>query len=156
MDEDPIFYKKFGELIDEAIKAFIERRISEADYLKQMLQARSEFISGSFNGVPDQLQGNPEARAFYGIIKDVLSQEFSDSKLEITNEKLAQTGIELSEIIQQLVIRDWTKNEDIQKQMKNALEDYLLDHRKEFGVELSFTQLDLILDKVMGVAKNVF
>lgn len=156
MDEDPIFYKKFGELIDEAIKAFIERRISEADYLKQMLQARSEFISGSFNGVPDQLQGNPEARAFYGIIKEVLSQEFSDSKLEITNEKLAQTGIELSEIIQQLVIRDWTKNEDIQKQMKNALEDYLLDHRKEFGVELSFTQLDLILDNVMGVAKNVF
>jgi len=156
MDEDPVFYKKFGQLIDEAIRAFIERRITEAEYLKQMLQARQDLVKGSFNGVPDQLQGNPEARAFYGILKDVLSDAYPESNLSEVNEQLAQAGMDLSVIIQRLVIRDWTRNEDIQKQMKNDVEDYLLDHRKEFGVELSFTQLDIILDKVMGVARNVF
>ncbi|MEN9973938.1 MAG: hypothetical protein RIS20_2285 [Bacteroidota bacterium] len=156
MEEDPVFYKKFGQLIDEAIKAFIERRISEAEYLKQMLQARKDLVEGSFNGIPEQLQGNPEARAFYGIVKDVLSESYPESNLTNVNEQLAQAGIDLSNIIQRLVIRDWTRNEDIQKQMKNDVEDYLLDHRKEFGVELSFTQLDIILDKVMGVARNVF
>lgn len=156
MEEDPVFYKKFGQLIDEAIKAFIERRISEAEYLKQMLQARKDLVEGSFNGIPEQLQGNPEARAFYGIVKDVLTESYPESNLTNVNEQLAQAGIDLSNIIQRLVIRDWTRNEDIQKQMKNDVEDYLLDHRKEFGVELSFTQLDIILDKVMGVARNVF
>lgn len=156
MEEDPVFYKKFGQLIDEAIKAFIERRISEAEYLKQMLQARKDLVEGSFNGIPEQLQGNPEARAFYGIVKDVLTEAYPESNLTKVNEQLAQAGIDLSNIIQRLVIRDWTRNEDIQKQMKNDVEDYLLDHRKEFGVELSFTQLDIILDKVMGVARNVF
>lgn len=156
MEEDPIFYKKFGQLIDEAIKAFIERRITEAEYLKQMLQARQDLVEGSFSGVPDQLQGNPEARAFYGIVKDVLAEAYPASNLSEVNTELAQAGIDLSMIIQRLVIRDWIRNEDIQKQMKNDVEDYLLDHRKEFGVELSFTQLDIILDKVMGVARNVF
>jgi type I restriction enzyme R subunit len=156
MDEDPVFYKKFGQLIDEAIRAFIERRITEAEYLKQMLQARQDLVEGSFTGVPDQLQGNPEARAFYGIVKDVLTEAYPESNLSDVNAQLAQAGMDLSTIIQRLVIRDWIRNEDIQKQMKNEVEDYLLDHRKEFGVELSFTQLDIILDKVMGVARNVF
>lgn len=156
MEEDPVFYKKFGQLIDEAIKAFIERRMSEAEYLKQMLQARQDLVEGSFSGIPEQLLGNPEARAFYGIVKDVLTEAYPESNLTKVNEQLAQAGIDLSNIIQRLVIRDWKRNEDIQKQMKNDVEDYLLDHRKEFGVELSFTQLDIILDKVMGVARNVF
>lgn len=156
MDEDPIFFKKFGKLIDEAIQAFIDKRITEAEYLKQMLEARKNLVEGSFSDVPGNLKGNPEARAFYGIVKEVLSGELPQSNLSEVNDQLAQAGIDLSEIIQHLVIRDWKKNDDVQKQMKNDVEDYLLDKRKEFGVELSFTQLDKILDEVLKVARNVF
>ncbi|MCB9247024.1 MAG: type I restriction endonuclease subunit R [Flavobacteriales bacterium] len=156
MDEDPVFYKKFGALIDEAIRAFIEKRISEAEYLKEMLQARKDLVEGRFGGVPDQLQRNPEARAFYGIVKEVLSRETPLAELTNVDDQLAQAGVDLSEMIKRLLIRDWKRNDDIQKQMKNDIEDYLLDHRKDYGVELSFTQLDIILDEVMKVAKNVF
>jgi type I restriction enzyme R subunit len=156
MDEDPIFFKKFGKLVDEAIQAFIDKRITEAEYLKQMLEARKNLVEGSFSDVPGNLKGNPEARAFYGIVKEVLSGELPQSNLTDVNYQLAQVGIDLSEIIQHLVIRDWKKNDDVQKQMKNDVEDYLLDKRKEFGVELSFTQLDKILDEVLKVARNVF
>ena len=85
-----------------------------------------------------------------------MSGELPQSNLTEVNDQLAQAGIDLSEIIQHLVIRDWKKNDDVQKQMKNDVEDYLLDKRKEFGVELSFTQLDKILDEVLKVARNVF
>ena len=156
MDEDPVFYKKFGVLIDEAIRAFIEKRISEAEYLKQMMQARQDLVEGSFSDVPDQLKGHPEARAFYGIVKDVLSKEIPESNVNDVDGQLANAGVDLSNIIQRLVIRDWKRNDDIQKQMKNDVEDYLLDHRKDYGVELSFTQLDIILDEVMKVARSVF
>ena len=156
MDEDPVFYKKFGTLIDEAIKAFLDKRMTEAEYLKQMMEARSNLIKGSFSGIPAVLQGNPEARAFYGIVKDVLARELPSSDLSKVDDALTQTGIDLSHLIQRLVIRDWKRNDDIQKQMKNDVEDYLLDHRKDYGVALSFTQLDIILEEVMKVARNVF
>lgn len=156
MDEDPIFFKKFGKLIDEAIQAFIERRLTEAEYLKQMLEARKSLVEGSFSDVPGNLKGNPEARAFYGIVKEVLNKELTENTSDELDSKLAQAGIDLSEIIQRLVIRDWKRNDDVQKQMKNDIEDYLLDQRKDFGVELSFTQLDIILDEVLKVARNVF
>lgn len=156
MDEDPVFYKKFGALIDEAIKAFLEKRITEAEYLAQMLSARKDLVEGSFKDIPDIVQGNPEARAFYGIVKEVLARETPQSDLTKVDLLLAQAGVDLSELIQRLVIRDWKRNDDIQKQMKNDVEDYLLDHRKDYGVELSFTQLDIILEEVIKVARNVF
>jgi len=156
MDEDPVFYAKFSKLISEAIQAFIDKRISEAEYLKEILQVRQDLVDGRFEDTPDSLKGNPEARAFYNIVKEVLIDQVPESNLTEVEGKLATTGVDLSGIIQRLVIRDWKKNDDIQKQMKNDVEDYLLDHRSEYGVELSFTQLDIILDKVMNVAKTVF
>lgn len=156
MDEDPVFYTKFSKLISDAIQAFIDKRITEAEYLKQILKAREDLTAGRFSDTPDLLHGNPEARAFYNIVKDVLNDQIPETNSKEVDEKLAIAGNELSTIIERLLIRDWKKNDDIQKQMKNDIEDYLLDHRSEYGVELSFTQLDVILDKVMGVAKTVF
>jgi type I restriction enzyme R subunit len=156
MDEDPIFFKKFGKLIDEAIQDFIDKRLTEAEYLNQMMEARENLVNGSSDDVPGVLKGQPEARAFYGIVKEVLSKEIPDSEIATVSEQLTQAGLDLSDIIQRLVIRDWKKNDDVQKQMKNDIEDYLLDKRKDFGVDLSFTQLDIILDEVLKVARNVF
>lgn len=155
MDEDPIFYKKFGELITNAIQEFIEKRISEAEYLKQMLEAQKKFMEGTMGGVPDVLKGNPEARAFYGIVKEVLERD-AEEMSEKSKELLAVTGMDLSNIIQRLIIRDWKNNDDVQKQMKNDIEDYLLLKRKDFGVEITFTKLDMILEDVLKVAKKVF
>ena len=33
MAEDPAFYKRFSEMLEEAIRAFREQRISDAEYL---------------------------------------------------------------------------------------------------------------------------
>ena len=71
-------------------------------------------------------------------------------------QKLASAGLELSNIIKQLTIRDWKRNDDVQKQMKNEVEDFLLSKRTALGIEISFQQLDLILDDVMKVAIKVF
>ncbi|WP_070138419.1 type I restriction endonuclease subunit R [Crocinitomix algicola] len=156
MDEDPVFYTKFSKLISDAIQAFIDKRITEAEYLKQILKAREDLTAGRFSDTPGSLQGNPEARAFYNIVKDVLNDQIPETNSKEIDEKLASAGTDLCTLIERLLIRDWKKNDDIQKQMKNDIEDYLLDHRSEYGVELSFTQLDIILDKVMSVAKTVF
>ncbi len=154
MDEDPVFYKRFGQLIDEAIQNFLEKRITEAQYLEQMLTARKDLAEGRLDDTPGDLNGKPEARAIFGIIKQVLlnSQPLSSDQAQ----KFATGGIELADIIKRLTIRDWKRNDDVQKQMKNDVEDYLLAKRKDLGVEINFIQLDLILDEVLKVARNVF
>ncbi len=155
MEEDPVFYKKFSELINDAIKDFHDKRLSEAQYLANIISIRSNFIQGNADGTPATLNGNPEGRAFYGIVKEKLLSGNNTTSPDINN-KLAEVGIGLSEIVSKLVIRDWKRNEDVQKQMKNEMEDYLLSKRNAIGISISYEQIDAILDDVLKVAKNVY
>ncbi|MFN8251088.1 MAG: HsdR family type I site-specific deoxyribonuclease [Ferruginibacter sp.] len=153
MDEDPVYYKKFSELIDDSINDFLQKRISEAEYLSTQLGIRDELIKGNTDGIPEILQGKPEARAFYGILKDAIKKQ---DKAAVTNQQFAKAGTELVEIVSSLVIRDWIKNEDVQKKMINDIEDFLLLESSKWGVVLPFDLLDEILDRILNVAKNVY
>jgi type I restriction enzyme R subunit len=156
MDEDPVFFKKFSQLIDETIKSFLEKRLTEAQYLASMMKIRNDFVHGTMEGTPTVLSGKQEARAFYGIIKSSLFKNGSSDASSAVNEKLAHAGVEIDSILQKLLIRDWYRNEDVQKKMKNEVEDYLLAKRGDFGVEISFEQIDGILEDVLRVAKTVY
>ena len=156
MDEDPVFYKKFSQLIDETIKAFQDKRLTEGQFLDAILKNRDNLVKGSNDGTPSVLNGKPEARAFYGILSENLLPPSVEPIPSSITEPIAGMGIEITEIIKRLTIRDWKRNDDIQKQMKNDLEDYLMSKRKELGVEISFAQIDIILEEVLKVAKHKF
>lgn len=156
MDEDPVFYKKFSQLIDETIKAFLDKRLTEGQYLESILKSRDNLVKGSTDGTPSILNGKPEARAFYGILSETILQPSVEPIPTSITEPIAKMGIEITEIIQRLTIRDWKRNDDIQKQMKNDVEDYLMAKRQELGVEISFAQIDVILEEVLKVAKHKF
>lgn len=156
MEEDPVFYKRFGQLIDEAIQAFLNRRMTEGEYLEAMMSARRDLVQGRVDDTPVMLNGKPEARALYGIVKSVLLTDSALVNDPEVNKQIAHAGLELTGIVQRMIIRDWKRNEDVQKQMKNELEDYLLQHRHSWGVEITYDQVDVILEEVLKVAKNVF
>ncbi len=40
MDEDPTFYKQFSELLEETIRAYREKRLSEREYLLDDLELK--------------------------------------------------------------------------------------------------------------------
>jgi type I restriction enzyme R subunit len=46
----------------------------------------------------------------------------------------------------------WRTNTDAQNQMKNDLDDYLFDLQKQKGFSLSFSEMDGIIDAVIGIA----
>ena len=71
------------------------------------------------------------------------------------NDILAEAGVKISEIISRLVIRDWHRNDDVQKQMENEIEDYLL-FDKNLGGAITTEQIDTsgILHDLIHVAKN--
>ena len=43
MDEDPAFYKQFSELLEETIRDYREKRISEKDYLNNVVDLASRM-----------------------------------------------------------------------------------------------------------------
>ena len=70
------------------------------------------------------------------------------------SENLALAGNEISQIVEKLTIRDWKRNLDVQRNMENEIEDYLIDHRSTLGMELTFDEIDEILIKCLKIAKH--
>lgn len=156
MEKDEAFYKKFSQLLEDAIKSFHENRISEAEYLKAILNIRDQFEKGYLEDIPETLLNKPEARAFFGVLSEVFENSFGKEIAVKQKDVLANIGIDISKIIEKLIIRDWKKNIDVIKEMENEVEDYLMVHRKSLGVDITFDDLDAILDKCLKVAKNNF
>jgi type I restriction enzyme, R subunit len=156
MEKDEAFYKKFSDLIEEIIKTFQEGRISETEYLDNILKTRDDLENGYQEGIPFSIQDKPQARAFFGAIMEVLIKSHGKENVEQFIDSIAKAGIDISQIVADLTIRDWKRNLDVQRRMENDIEDYLMDHRKDLGVELTFDQIDEILIKCLKVAKNNF
>ena len=45
MDEDPAFYKKFSEMLKDAIRAYEEHRINETQYLNKVTEIMNAVLS---------------------------------------------------------------------------------------------------------------
>ncbi|WP_435416052.1 type I restriction endonuclease subunit R [Polaribacter aestuariivivens] len=153
MEKDEAFYKKFSQLIEDTINDFYDGRITEKEYLEAMQKTREDLANGYQEGIPEDLQNNPRARAFYGALNEVLIKKIDK---EISKKKVAKAGLEIETIVNNLIITDWKKNVDIQNRMENEIEDYLIGKRTQLGIEISFDEIDSILIKCLRVAKNNF
>ncbi|MDR9374798.1 MAG: HsdR family type I site-specific deoxyribonuclease, partial [Schleiferiaceae bacterium] len=136
MEKDEAFYKKFSELIEDTIKAFRDGRIDEKAYLDKVLGLRDDLEAGHQEGIPEAVQGSPQARAFYGALVEVIRHSHEAEAVTKVQSSLAQAGLDISQIVDKLVIRDWKKNLDVQREMENEIEDYLLEHRNTLGLDL--------------------
>jgi type I restriction enzyme R subunit len=154
MEKDEAFYKKFSQLIEETIKAFEEGRLSEKEYLDEIMKTRDDLESGHQEGIPESIQDNQEARAFFGAVNEVLKAVHGEQTTKQLAQQIAQAGLEIAAIVERLTIRDWKRNIDVQRNMEDDIEDYLIDHRKAMGIELTFDEIDEILSKCLKVAKH--
>lgn len=154
MEKDEAYYKKFSDLIEQTINDFHEGRLGGKEYLEKINKVREDFEKGYQEGIPLLVKDKPEARAIFGAISQVITNNHGKEKSTSISEKLAIAGIDITQIIERLTIRDWKKNLDIQNKMENEIEDYLMEHRKDLGVDINFNEIDAILVKCLKVAKN--
>ncbi|HET8839021.1 MAG TPA: HsdR family type I site-specific deoxyribonuclease, partial [Flavobacteriaceae bacterium] len=154
MEKDEAYYKKFSALIEQTIHDFDEGRLSEKEYLESIQKIRNDFETGHQEGIPNLVKDRPEARAVYGAIAQIINEKHGKEVTAVIREKLAIAGIDITQIIEKLTIRDWKRNMDIQNKMENEIEDYLMEHRKDLGVSINFEEIDSILAKCLKVAKN--
>jgi type I restriction enzyme, R subunit len=151
MDEDPAFYRKFSQLIEETLQDYKEGRISEAELLQRMESAAQDLRTGHDSGLPEALTQSPNATAFYGLLMEMLTPQegamgFSDN--------ISELALTLSETIDGLKVRDWTTNPHRIDKMKGALEEHLYPFFKEHHLAVSGNELDLIIDSLIDIAKK--
>lgn len=152
MEEDPAFYKKFSQMLKEAISDYETQRINEAQYLNKVKDIMSAVLSHTDSDIPASLQNADVAKAFYGITNEELQSKFSDA--ETRKQISANTALEIDEIIQKLIKVNWQNEVDVPKKMIHQIGDYLIDEvRDKYNIEISFEEIDKLAESCVNVAK---
>ncbi|GBE37829.1 type-1 restriction enzyme R protein [bacterium BMS3Bbin08] len=151
MLEDPAFYKKFSELLKEVIKAFHEERIKDAEYLRRAEEIMEAVASRTGDNIPESLKNNAIAKAYFGSIREVLESHKDDGANIVS--AATEASLEIDNIIRENRIVNWTTNTDVQNQMRNKIEDYIFELQSKYGFELTFDEIDSILDQCLDIAK---
>lgn len=157
MDSDPAFYKKFSQLIKETIEAYEQGRLNENEYLNKMLQFKEDVLNHTDSEMPNELENNNTAKAYYGITLENYKRLFPEQPIKemaLATTKAFENIIREAVIIDDTVIVDWQSKNDIVGRIKIALEDELIDNvKRKYNVDFSFNDMDVIIDSCVDVAK---
>ena len=132
MQKDPAFYRQFSELLEDAIRAFREERLSDAEYLQKVEQIAERVRNRTGDDIPSALAHRDVAKA-----RDIS----------------ATVSLAIDDVVQKHRIVHWTRNTDVQNRMKLAIEDYVFELMERENLELSFEEIDRILDSVLDIAR---
>ena len=158
MDEDPAFYKKFSQLLKETIADYEAKRISEAQYLSKVKDIMDNVLTRTDNEVPDSLKDKEEAKAFYGISKELFSEKIQDEIL--LKEVSVQIALNIDDLIRKSVLDngkpviDWQNKSNITGKLLIEIGDFLIDEvRDKYNINLSFGEMDKLAEDCIEVAK---
>ncbi len=151
MDEDPAFYRKFSEMLEDAIHAFRERRLADRDYLAKVSEIADAIRNRKDDGLPEAIRQRDVAKAFYGVVREALASHGGDGDLK---EVIADVAVRIDDAVLRERIVNWTTNTDVQNRMRNDIEDALFDAKSTTGLDLSFDEIDLILEKCLDIARR--
>ncbi|MFN8668785.1 MAG: HsdR family type I site-specific deoxyribonuclease [Gemmatimonadaceae bacterium] len=152
MDDDPVFYRRFSELLEQTIAEWRAQRISDAEYLARVQHVESTIVERPVEEVPDAVRYDPVATAYYGLVRErVAKYETDQSRVNSLGAEAAKT---IDQIIEARRVVNWTENADVQNRMKTAIEDELFELRDRHGVPLSLEDIDALLDDVLNVARR--
>jgi type I restriction enzyme R subunit len=153
MEEDPAFYEKFSQLIQQAIDDFRAKRLSDLEYLNKVTEIRDKVANRQHDDVPEQLAGNEDAMAYYGVLKPFFANGTENGSP--AEEIAAETALAIQDILQRHWKVHFWDDSDAQKQAMNDIDDYLFDHVKgERRVDLDLEQMDEIIERTMQVARH--
>lgn len=157
MNDDKIFYTKLSTLIKEAIEDYHQHRINEAEYLQRAKDYEQQFLTGKQNDVPRIIQNTPNAIAYYNQINALLAESFS--KIAKPKEVQASIALEMEVCIENTVyefgtlIIDWQTNSEIEKMLKNNLDDLLYEKQQQYDAQFSFDKIDTLIEEIIKIAK---
>lgn len=158
MEEDPALYKRFSEMLEQTIRDYRAKRLSEKEYLTRVRETAEKVARKEHDpDMPASLKGDEDAQAFYGVVNEALGTVVSSDGGTLDAEENADIARAVLGIIKERHIVDVWLNDIACSAMQNAIDDYFFDVvRDEKGVALSPEQLDDLQQKIMDLARARF
>ncbi len=148
-EEDPAFYKKFSEILENVIKAYREQRLNDADYLKKAMEIKNTVINRTDESIPEKLKNYDEEKAYYGIMMEQIENKIINSK----NIDIADMSINIGKIINSNIKVNWTNDLDTINKIDMEIYDELYDALNQEQVEIKDSIIDEIVQAIINVAK---
>ncbi|WP_411680219.1 type I restriction endonuclease subunit R [Clostridium thailandense] len=150
-DENPAYYQKFSERIEKVLEEYKNKRISEVEYLNNMEDIMNKYRQKKDETIyPEPIRNNENAQAFYGVVNEVVKEE--GTRYNIAEEDLGTVALEIDNVIKENSKVDWHDNLDVHNKIAQEIDDVLYDYTSKTGVEISFDDIDKIIEKVKNVA----
>ena len=153
MEEDPVLYQTLSEVIDEAIQAYLEKRLNEEAYLQKMFDAWNEAKEQASSKVPAELRSDPEAKAYFRLFQEGFEKVAGDGRDDIAG-IAAEPALKARKLIEERKIRDWTNNRDVENAMMNDLDDLMFSVKGRYELPLTGEDIDEILEGIIRVTKR--
>ena len=168
--ENPAFFKRFSERIEEILAKYKEKRLSDLELLTKMRKTMDDLRNGVDNiECPEVLKNNAHGKAFYGVICDVLDscKEDSGDELKVAessapysannedNSKiliLSSLAINIDGIIDRLTKVDWHSNPDVHNKISQEIDGLLYTYEKNNGLILSPKEVETLISEIIKVA----
>ncbi len=152
MSEDPAYFRKFSQLVEEAIALYREGRISETELLTHMQDAERDFREGHDDSIPKSIASLRDARAYFGILSETLTPLMDSAAVQ--PETLAMLAFDCKQRIDDMKIRDWALNPDRINDMRDALDVLLYKFCRKHGIALPAGVIETLIDAVITAAKS--
>lgn len=153
MQDDPIYYRKFADLIKQTIEDYHQKRISEAEYLKKAKAFDEQFFNGNIVGVPSELANNEVAVAFYNYSKSVYEDvELLKTKFHIDMGIAMDNTVKENIYLNEKKIIEWHKNSDITGKINIELSDAIYDLLQKYGIETNWKTIDHLIEECLKIA----
>ena len=142
-------------MLEETIRDYRARRLSERDYLNKVLDLAAKVAhKDRDSAVPDPVRGNDDGQAFFGILDGTLVH--ADGK-PLDTVEAANIALAIIAIVKTHHIVDMWSNDIAQNSLRNAIDDYFFDVlRDEKGIALADEVMDDLESKIMNLARARF
>ncbi len=156
MDEDPVFYRRFGRILQDTIDDYRQNRINEKDYLNKVTEVMQSVLSRTGDKLPEILRDRDVAKAFYGVVNETFDGlELKEDAVPYGTQNLAaDLAVQIDDALEPMAIVDWRTNLDVQNQMRNVMDDLLYEARATKGVPLTAQDMDGIIERALDIAKS--
>ncbi|MFJ6280798.1 type I restriction endonuclease subunit R [Arthrobacter subterraneus] len=156
MAEDPAFYARFSELLQQAIDEYRRRRDGE----RYLLQAReiAEHLASGDRGepLPDAVAHDDDAAAVYGA----LGKSFHESTLTelktVADAEKADTAQAVVDIVRRRMVVNFWRKDNERNALATELDDFFYDFGERRGIAMRQAMVDSLTAAVLEVAKARF
>ncbi len=140
-EKNPKFYENLSKTIEEILREYREKRISQEEKLKRAFEVKEELFKESFENYPKEINNKLE-RSLFDNLEDEFKRLGIDEKVLIEFiKKVVLIFIEISKK------PDW--QEVKRNELEEKIEDLLYEIEDEYNVSFN---LDEITPKIIGVA----